>query len=113
MAHHFCKWGYSSAGRAPALQAGCQRFKSAYLHKKKKKLTEKIRDKQKFSTVVTTKKVVRGCWTLMSPEANLENCIISRRSKKSLESKDKKVDFVCDRAKKELSREQKELDRNI
>lgn len=26
--------GYSSVGRAPALQAGCQRFESAYLHKK-------------------------------------------------------------------------------
>lgn len=25
-------WGYSSVGRAPALQAGCQRFESAYLH---------------------------------------------------------------------------------
>ena len=25
-------WGYSSAGRAPALQAGGQRFESAYLH---------------------------------------------------------------------------------
>ena len=24
--------GYSSVGRAPALQAGCQRFESAYLH---------------------------------------------------------------------------------
>jgi hypothetical protein len=39
------KWkgGYSSAGRAPALQAGCQRFKSAYLHQKEKeKETEKV-----------------------------------------------------------------------
>ena len=26
------KWGYSSAGRAPALQAGGQRFDPAYLH---------------------------------------------------------------------------------
>ena len=26
------KWGYSSAGRAPALQAGGQGFKSLYLH---------------------------------------------------------------------------------
>ena len=25
-------WGYSSVGRAPALQAGGQRFESAYLH---------------------------------------------------------------------------------
>ena len=25
-------WGYSSAGRAPALQAGGQQFDSAYLH---------------------------------------------------------------------------------
>ena len=27
-------WGYSSAGRAPALQAGGQRFDPAYLHHK-------------------------------------------------------------------------------
>ena len=27
-------WGYSSAGRAPALQAGGQRFEPAYLHHK-------------------------------------------------------------------------------
>ena len=26
------KWGYSSAGRAPALQAGGQRFDPVYLH---------------------------------------------------------------------------------
>ncbi len=26
------KWGYSSAGRAPALHAGGQRFDPAYLH---------------------------------------------------------------------------------
>ena len=26
------KWGYSSAGRAPALQAGGQEFESPYLH---------------------------------------------------------------------------------
>ena len=25
-------WGFSSVGRAPALQAGCQRFESANLH---------------------------------------------------------------------------------
>ena len=25
-------WGFSSVGRAPALQAGCQRFESAILH---------------------------------------------------------------------------------
>ena len=30
MAHR--DWGFSSAGRAPALQAGCQRFESANLH---------------------------------------------------------------------------------
>ena len=28
----FEAWGYSSAGRAPALQAGGQRFDPAYLH---------------------------------------------------------------------------------
>ena len=27
-------WGISSVGRAPALQAGCQRFESAILHKR-------------------------------------------------------------------------------
>ena len=27
-----CDWGYSSAGRAPALHAGGQRFDPAYLH---------------------------------------------------------------------------------
>ena len=27
-------WGYSSAGRAPALQAGGQRFEPAYLHQR-------------------------------------------------------------------------------
>ena len=27
-------WGYSSAGRAPALQAGGQRFDPVYLHQK-------------------------------------------------------------------------------
>jgi len=26
------RWGYSSVGRAPALQAGGQRFEPAYLH---------------------------------------------------------------------------------
>ena len=33
--HLFCKeicWGYSSAGRAPALQAGGHRFEPDYLH---------------------------------------------------------------------------------
>ena len=32
MAHFSKSWGFSSVGRAPALQAGCQRFKSANLH---------------------------------------------------------------------------------
>ena len=35
LAHHFLKmkiWGFSSAGRAPALQAGGQRFDPANLH---------------------------------------------------------------------------------
>ena len=31
-------WGYSSAGRAPALQAGGQRFDPAYLHHEKQQL---------------------------------------------------------------------------
>ena len=36
------KWGFSSAGRAPALQAGGQRFDPANLHQPKnpKRLTE-------------------------------------------------------------------------
>ena len=29
---HFYIWGYSSVGRAPALQAGGQEFESLYLH---------------------------------------------------------------------------------
>ena len=33
MAHRV--WGFSSVGRAPALQAGCQRFESANLHQQK------------------------------------------------------------------------------
>ena len=32
-------WGYSSAGRAPALQAGGQRFDPAYLHHRLKTLS--------------------------------------------------------------------------
>ena len=34
-------WGYSSAGRAPALQAGGQRFDPAYLHQRLEGITEK------------------------------------------------------------------------
>ena len=30
--HSLCVWGYSSVGRAPALQAGGHRFESDYLH---------------------------------------------------------------------------------
>ena len=33
--------GYSSAGRAPALQAGGQRFDPAYLHQRLEEITEK------------------------------------------------------------------------
>ena len=33
--------GYSSAGRAPALQAGGQRFDPAYLHQRLEGITEK------------------------------------------------------------------------
>ena len=36
-------WGYSSAGRAPALQAGGQRFDPAYLHHRFGKLNNRIR----------------------------------------------------------------------
>ena len=35
-------WGFSSAGRAPALQAGGQRFDPAYLHHFQKRLTEAL-----------------------------------------------------------------------
>ncbi len=55
MAHHQSlkevgekSWGYSSAGRAPALQAGCQRFKSAYLHH----LYYREKKEKRFSTVI-------------------------------------------------------------
>ena len=34
-------WGCSSAGRAPALQAGGQRFDPAYLHQRLEGITEK------------------------------------------------------------------------
>ena len=40
-------WGYSSAGRAPALQAGGQRFDPAYLHHKTKVLTKAKGEKPK------------------------------------------------------------------
>ena len=40
-------WGYSSAGRAPALHAGGQRFDPAYLHHSYKKLANK-KTKYKF-----------------------------------------------------------------
>ena len=46
-------WGYSSVGRAPALQAGCQRFKSAYLHHS---ISDKNRE-NRFSTVITIEKI--------------------------------------------------------
>jgi hypothetical protein len=87
--------GYSSVGRAPALQAGCQRFKSAYLHQREKK-----KKKIKFSTVITAKRgrVVRML-KFKTSEKNLENCIISRNSKRTGNSKERKVKFTSDRAK--------------
>lgn len=39
--------GHSSAGRAPALQAGGRRFDPDWLHQKEKKRREKKKDKQK------------------------------------------------------------------
>ena len=36
-------WGYSSAGRAPALQAGGQRFDPVYLHQCSEKNTKKAK----------------------------------------------------------------------
>ena len=39
MNNYIMKWGRSSAGRAPALQAGGQRFDSAYLHHTRKWLS--------------------------------------------------------------------------
>ena len=38
--HKRPKWGVSSAGRAPALQAGGHRFDPGTLHHQKKRLTE-------------------------------------------------------------------------
>ena len=35
-------WGYSSVGRALLLHGRCQRFESAYLHKKKEQLKIEI-----------------------------------------------------------------------
>ena len=35
-------WGYSSAGRAPALQAGGQRFDPAYLHHVPKRYKKRL-----------------------------------------------------------------------
>ncbi len=42
--------GYSSVGRAPALQAGCQRFKSAYLHHKPKAKSARTEEQQLASS---------------------------------------------------------------
>ena len=36
------RWGYSSAGRAPALQAGGQEFEPPYLHQERIGITEVI-----------------------------------------------------------------------
>ena len=38
-------WGYSSAGRAPALQAGGQRFDPAYLHHLTKSQEKGLRER--------------------------------------------------------------------
>ncbi len=41
-------WGFSSVGRAPALQAGCQQFESANLHY--------------FTSSNTTERLLAGIW---------------------------------------------------
>ena len=43
-------WGYSSAGRAPALQAGGQRFDPAYLHQRFKRNC-KTSDEPRFGLI--------------------------------------------------------------
>ena len=48
----FKSWGYSSVGRAPALQAGCQRFKSANLHLEK--ALQSIEKEAKFNTLFSS-----------------------------------------------------------
>ena len=41
-------WGYSSAGRAPALQAGGLRFDPAYLHQQPKRVENKVKTNKSF-----------------------------------------------------------------
>ena len=48
-------WGYSSAGRAPALQAGGQRFDPAYLHHRRR-LIEAVLAERKVSMGFLRKK---------------------------------------------------------
>jgi hypothetical protein len=68
--------GYSSAGRAPALQAGCQRFESAYLHQKREELS--IIKKNENAEERTQQK-------------NLENCIKRRKVRKTVKNQEKEV----------------------
>ena len=65
MAH---RRGYSSVGRAPALQAGCQRFESAYLQRENLAL-------------------FGGTNAEKSLSKNLENCIEKKVSRKSVENR--------------------------
>lgn len=61
------RWGYSSAGRAPALHAGGQRFESAYLQAKEE-LSKSICEEQV------------GLLGLNLAKKNLENCIDTNTS---------------------------------
>jgi hypothetical protein len=90
------KWrgGYSSAGRAPALQAGCQRFKSAYLHQRKKKAKSKANKIQHCHSYESRVRMLEFKTSVL----NLENCIKSRNDKPTGGSKEKK-EFIGDRAK--------------
>ena len=50
------KWGYSSAGRAPALQAGGHRFEPDYLHHIKTDIengSESLKQGLRFSDLVS------------------------------------------------------------
>jgi hypothetical protein len=88
MAHR--DWGFSSAGRAPALQAGCQRFESANLHGFRKEHVGSGSDLVKggmipasFDSLVLllrqkaklNKKEFQRCWAQQWVQQNLDNCI--------------------------------------
>ena len=55
-------WGYSSVGRAPALQAGGQEFKSPYLHESRVRATAngRRRWRGKFTCIRHLMRVFEG-----------------------------------------------------